>query len=85
MRSPFSFRSMVASGTWASEIMPALAEHVDDMAFVHSCWTESNNHSPALFQMNTGMKSHGIPLWSARGDIWSGHDESEPPKLRRNV
>jgi hypothetical protein len=61
MRSPFSFRQYGASGTWASEIMPALAEHVDDMAFVHSCWTESNNHSPALFQMNTGMNRMGFP------------------------
>lgn len=61
MKSPFKFRQYGASGAWASEIMPCLAEHVDDMAFIHSCWTETNNHSPALFQMNTGMNRMGFP------------------------
>lgn len=61
MKSPFTFSQRGASGTWASEIMPALAEHVDDIAFIHSCWTETNNHSPALFQMNTGMNRMGFP------------------------
>ncbi len=31
------------------------------MAFIHSCFTETNNHSPALFQMNTGMSRMGFP------------------------
>jgi hypothetical protein len=34
---------------------------VDDLAFVHSCFTETNNHSPALFQINTGMSRMGFP------------------------
>jgi len=61
MKSPFKFRQYGQSGAWASEIMPALSRHVDDMAFIHSCWTETNNHSPALFQMNTGMNRMGFP------------------------
>ena len=36
------------------------ARHVDDMAFLHGCHTETNNHSPALFQINTGMSRMGI-------------------------
>jgi hypothetical protein len=31
------------------------------MAFVHSAYTESNNHSPALFMINTGMARMGFP------------------------
>jgi hypothetical protein len=31
------------------------------MAFIHSGFTESNNHSPALFMMNTGMARMGFP------------------------
>src|SRR5689334_7743457 len=31
------------------------------MAFIHSCWTDSNNHSPALFRINTGMSRMGFP------------------------
>src|SRR5262249_37627614 len=33
----------------------------DELAFLHSCWTETNNHSPALFQINTGMSRQGFP------------------------
>ena len=61
MRSPFHFQKHGQSGTWVSEIFPNLANHVDDMAFIHSCYTETNNHSPALFQINTGMNRMGFP------------------------
>ena len=44
-----------------SEIFPHLGRHVDKMAFIHSVFTESNNHSPALFMMNTGMPRMGFP------------------------
>jgi hypothetical protein len=61
MRSPFKFRQCGQSGTWASEIFDKMAAHVDDMAFIHSCFTETNNHSPALFQINTGFSRMGFP------------------------
>ena len=61
MKSPFQFTQHGQSGAWVPEIFPNLAEHVDDMAFIHSCFTETNNHSPALFQMNTGMSRMGFP------------------------
>ncbi|HEY2952990.1 MAG TPA: DUF1501 domain-containing protein [Verrucomicrobiae bacterium] len=61
MKSPFQFAQHGQSGTWASEIFPNLAQHVDDMAFIHSCHTQTNNHSPALFQINTGMNRMGFP------------------------
>jgi hypothetical protein len=61
MRSPFKFQQYGSSGTWASEIFPATSQHVDRMAFIHSCYTETNNHSPALFQINTGSSRMGFP------------------------
>src|SRR3954452_20880040 len=61
MRSPFKFSQKGRSGTWVSEIFPNIARHVDDLAFIHSCFTETNNHSPALFQINTGMSRMGFP------------------------
>jgi len=61
MKSPFKFAQYGQSGTWASEIFPNIVKHVDDMAFIHSCHTETNNHSPALFQVNTGMSRMGFP------------------------
>jgi hypothetical protein len=61
MKSPFAWKQHGASGTWVAEIFPRLARHVDDIAFVHSCFTETNNHSPALFQINTGLPRMGFP------------------------
>ncbi len=61
MKSPFKFAQYGQSGAWASDIFPKMAEHVDSMAFMHGCYTGSNNHSPALFMMNTGMTRMGFP------------------------
>jgi len=61
MKSPFKFAQHGKSGSWVSELFPHMAKHVDKMAFLHSCWTDSNNHSPALFKVNTGMGRMGFP------------------------
>jgi hypothetical protein len=61
MKSPFRFRRHGLSGSYVSEIFPNLARHVDDIAFVHSCFTETNNHAPALFQINSGLPRMGFP------------------------
>jgi len=61
MKSPFEWAQHGASGTWGSDLFPHLCKHVDKMSFIHSCWTGSNNHSPALFMMNTGITRMGAP------------------------
>jgi hypothetical protein len=61
MKSPYKFARHGQSGAWVSEIFPHMARHVDKMAFLYSCWTDSNNHSPALFKINTGMSRMGFP------------------------
>ena len=61
MKSPFKFAQHGQSGTWCSELFPQTSRHVDKMCFIHSCWTGSNNHSPALFMMNTGATRMGYP------------------------
>jgi len=70
MKSPFRFARHGESGAWVSEIFPHLSRHVDRMAFIHSCFTQTNNHSPALFEMNTGMSRMGFPCvgsWATYG------------------
>ena len=61
MKSPFEWAQHGQSGSWVSDLFPNMAQHVDKMAFIHSCWTQSNNHSPALFMMNTGVTRMGYP------------------------
>ncbi len=61
MKSPFAWAQHGQSGTWVSDLFPHLSRHVDKMAFLHSCHTESNNHSPALFMINTGSTRMGFP------------------------
>jgi hypothetical protein len=61
MKSPFAFSPRGQCGKMVSSLFPHLGEHVDKMAFIHSGYTESNNHSPALFAMNTGMARMGFP------------------------
>ena len=61
MKSPFKFSQHGQCGKWVSEIFPNMAQHVDKMAFIHSGYAKSNNHSPALFMMNTGFTQMGFP------------------------
>jgi hypothetical protein len=61
MKSPFAWKQHGECGKWVSSLFPHLAQHVDQMAFIYSLWSESNNHSPALFMMNTGVPRMGLP------------------------
>jgi hypothetical protein len=61
LRSPYTFQQHGESGAWVCEKYPALAECVDDIAFLKSCWSESNNHGPAMYQINTGLTRVGFP------------------------
>jgi len=77
MQSPFNFRQYGESGKWVSDLFPNLARHVDKMAFVHSLHSESNNHSPALFMMNSGFPRMGYPCvgsWVTYGLGCASHD-----------
>jgi hypothetical protein len=61
MKSPFKWAQHGQCGKWVSDLFPNMAKHVDKMAFIHSLWSDSNNHSPALFKINTGMSRMGFP------------------------
>ena len=77
MKSPFTWAQHGRSGAWVSELFPFLATHVDKMAFIHSMHTDSNNHSPALFMMNTGVTRMGNPSvgsWITYGLGSAGED-----------
>ncbi|HZO84496.1 MAG TPA: DUF1501 domain-containing protein [Verrucomicrobiae bacterium] len=65
MRSPWDWKQRGQCGKWVSELVPHLAECVDDMAFVHSMVGKSNVHGPATFMQNTGFVLPGFPHMGA--------------------
>jgi len=52
--SPFKWKQYGQSGTWISELFPHIAQHADDLCFIHSIQADSNNHAPASYQFHTG-------------------------------
>jgi hypothetical protein len=65
LRSPFKWQQYGQSGTWVSDILPHTAQHVDDMAFIHSCHSRANNHAPAAMELSCGQAKPGYPSMGA--------------------
>ncbi|MBL8168475.1 MAG: DUF1501 domain-containing protein [Acidobacteria bacterium] len=61
MASPYKFKPHGHCGIEVSELYPHIAQKVDDLCLVRSVYTTSNNHSPAIFQMNSGNMRPGNP------------------------
>src|SRR5258705_12658690 len=49
------------SGLWVSDWLPHIAECVDDLAVIRSCWGDGLNHANGVGQMNTGSILGGRP------------------------
>ncbi len=54
MASPFKFRPYGESGIHVSELFQRTAEHIDDIAVIHSMHADVPNHEPSLLLMNCG-------------------------------
>ncbi len=61
MPSPWKFSKHGQSGMDVSELFPHVAKKVDEIALIRSMRSISNDHAPALFQMNTGFIQGGYP------------------------
>jgi hypothetical protein len=61
MKSYYRFAKHGQAGIDMAETFPNLARHADDLCVIRSMHAESNNHGPALFQMNTGFILPGRP------------------------
>ena len=58
---PYSFKQHGKSGLWISEKYPHLAQHADKLCVLRGMHSDSNNHGPALTQMNSGFILQGYP------------------------
>src|SRR5437867_7739618 len=79
MKSPFSFKQYGQSGAWVCEKYPNLAKHVDDFAFIKSLYSESNDHAPALYEINTGIPRPGFPIAGSSITYGLGSDGQKLP------
>lgn len=59
--SPYQFARHGGSGIVMSEKFPHLAGCADELCVIRSMQAESNNHGPALFQIQTGARLSGRP------------------------
>ena len=61
MRSPFRFARHGESGIEICDQFPQLSQLADELCVIRSMTAKSNNHGPALFQMQSGSLMTGHP------------------------
>ncbi len=61
MEPRWKFKQYGKSGKWVSDLYPHVGECVDDIAFIHSLYSDAPVHGSAMLQMNTGKILSGSP------------------------
>ena len=69
LKPPFEFQRHGQSGRWVSSLLPNLARHVDELAFLMAMQSRTNVHGPGSYLMNTGFLLPGFPCLGA----WVGY------------
>jgi hypothetical protein len=57
----WKFKQYGECGKYVSDLFPHLAQHVDDIGFIHSMTADSPIHGSAMLQMNSGKIISGSP------------------------
>ncbi len=65
MAPPWEFVPVGQNGKKITSMLPHMAKHVDDMAFIHSMTSKTNTHGPGCVLMNTGHAQEGFPAVGA--------------------
>ena len=61
----FRFDRHGECGKRVSELLPRTGSMADDLAFIHTVWTEAINHDPAITYIQTGNQIPGKPTLGA--------------------
>ncbi|MGC6466309.1 MAG: DUF1501 domain-containing protein [Akkermansiaceae bacterium] len=69
MNSPWPFKPAGESGKMITSMLPHMAKHIDDIAFLHGMSSKSNTHGPGCVFMGTGHETEGFPAAGA----WSSY------------
>jgi hypothetical protein len=65
MASPWKFRKRGQSGLWVSELLPHMAECIDDLCVVRSMTSKFPEHTSANYFLHTGSGLQGRPSMGA--------------------
>ncbi len=79
MASPRQWTQHGESGLWVSDWLPHIAECVDDIAVIRSCWTDAVNHAGAVYQMNCGTPIGGRPSLGSWASYGLGTENEDLP------
>ncbi|HZN33016.1 MAG TPA: DUF1501 domain-containing protein [Pirellulaceae bacterium] len=75
----WKFKQYGQCGHWVSDLFPHLAQHVDDIAFLHSMTADSPIHGSAMLQMNTGKILSGSPCLGSWVNYGLGSENENLP------
>ncbi len=75
----WNFKQYGQCGKWVSDLFPNLAQHVDDIAFLHSMTADSPIHGSAMLQMNTGKILSGSPCLGSWVNYGLGSENENLP------
>lgn len=75
----WDFKPRGQSGKMVSDLLPQLAEHADDLCFIHSMTAKSNTHGPAENQMGTGYTLDGFPSMGSWVSYALGSENEDLP------
>ncbi|HZT78875.1 MAG TPA: DUF1501 domain-containing protein [Gemmataceae bacterium] len=78
-KSPWKFRPHGQSGKYVSDLLPHVAECVDDLCFIHSLTSKTNTHGPGECFMSTGFTREGYPSAGAWVTYALGSDNQNLP------
>lgn len=75
----WKFKQHGQSGKQVSTLFPHIANHVDDIAFLHSMTADSPIHGSALFMMNSGRIASGSPALGSWVTYGLGSENKDLP------
>jgi hypothetical protein len=79
MRSPFRFSRHGQAGIAICDQYPELAKCADELCLIRSMHCQSNNHGPALFQMQSGSLLAGHPSIGSWANYGLGSECADLP------
>jgi hypothetical protein len=65
MKSPWTFRQRGQSGLWCSDLLPNVAEHMDELCVIRSLTSKFPEHTSANYFLHTGSGIQGRPSMGA--------------------